>query len=149
MGKFRGNQEFDCMTYGHLYLARFRKDDKESVMGPKVSVCRKGDDIFLSIEGEFNNESSQELLSIVRQLLITSLKCAAPGSQVTYSLKTHGKVNLEKMAQFHQVINDQPCCPGICEEPKERQEQRSRPIEDEPANSRPRNGLILIKGGAF
>lgn len=118
-------------------------------MGPKVSVCRKGDDIFLSIEGEFNNESSKELLSILRQLLMTSLKCASPGSQVTYSLKTRGKVNLEKLTQLHQVINDQPCCPGICTELKERREPRSRPLQEGSPDSLPRNGLILIKGGAL
>ncbi len=134
------------MPYGHLYYARF---GKERIMGPKVSVHRKSDDIFLSIEGEFDRESSQELLSIIRQVLLTSLKCTAPGSKLTYSLKIRGKINPEKIAQFHQVINDQPYCPGSCEEPKERQEQRSWPLQEESSNSRPRNGLILIKGGAF
>jgi hypothetical protein len=118
-------------------------------MRPKVSVCRKGEDVFLSIEGEFDHESSQELLSIMRQFLMTSLKCAAPGSKLTYSLKTRGRVNLEKIAQFHEVINAQPCCPGIGEEPKELTEQTSGLNKEESPPSRPRNGLILIKGGAF
>jgi hypothetical protein len=134
------------MPYGHLYHAHF---SKERVMGPKVSVCRKGDDIFLSIEGDFTDESSQELLSTMRQLITTSLKCAAPGSRVSYSLKTRGKVNLEKIAEFHHVINDQSCYPGICEEPMEKQDQNPRPLQEESSNSQARNGLILIKGGAL
>jgi hypothetical protein len=119
-------------------------------MGPKVSVRRKGSDIFLAIEGEFDHTSSQELLSIMRQLLLTSLKCATPGSKLTYSFKTRGQVNLEKIAQFQQLLNDQPCCcPGIGEAPQELPEERSSLNKEESPASRPHNGLILIKGGAF
>ncbi len=67
-------------------------------MEPKVSVHRKGESIYLSITGEIQDEPSAELLSVVRQLFQTSLKCAAPGSRVTYWLKTRGTLNLEKLA---------------------------------------------------
>jgi hypothetical protein len=118
-------------------------------MGPRVSVCRKGEHIYLTIEGEFNYESSRELLAVVRQLLMTSLKCATPNSPVTYCLKTRGKVDLEKIAHFQKVIDDRPCCSEVCEDPKVGQEQGVVPLKEESLKRRPRNGLTLVKGGAF
>ena len=118
-------------------------------MGPRVSVRRKGENIYLTIEGEFNYESSRELLAVVQQLLMTSLKCAMPGSQVTYCLKTRGKVDLEKIAHFQKVINDQPCCSEVCENTKAAQKQGVVPFQGESLRCRPRGGLILIKGGAL
>ena len=64
-------------------------------MEPKVSVCRKGESIYLTVMGQIDDHSSYELLAVVRQLLQTSLKCAAPGSQVTYWLKTRSSVTPE------------------------------------------------------
>ena len=65
-------------------------------MGPTVSVCRKGDDLYLTLEGDFNHTSSQQLLQSLRKLMMTSLKCAAPDSPVAFSFKTHGKVERKK-----------------------------------------------------
>jgi hypothetical protein len=145
--KNRSKQGLHCLIYGHLYRTRPSADDKENIMGPRISVYRKGDDIFVTIEGDFNNESSQELVWVVRQMLKTSLQCAAPGSQVTYSLKTHSKVDLEKMAQFQQLTNDQPNHHGACEDTNESQEKGSRPVQGTTPNRRSHNGLILVKGG--
>jgi hypothetical protein len=69
-------------------------DDKESVMGPTISVCRKGSDVYLTLAGNFQTTSSQQMLQALRQLVMTMLKCTAPESPVAYSFKTHGKVNL-------------------------------------------------------
>ena len=69
---------------------------KESVMKPTVSVCRKGDDLYLTLEGDFNHISSQELLQALRKLVGTSLKCFAADSPVAFSFKTHGKVDHKK-----------------------------------------------------
>jgi hypothetical protein len=118
-------------------------------MAPRISVCRKGDDIFLTIEGGFTDESFQELLLAVRQLLMTSLKCATPGSQVTFSLKTRGKVDLEKMFHFRHIINDQPCRRDACGDTPEGQAQGVVTFQEEPPQRQPRNGLILVKGGAL
>jgi hypothetical protein len=69
---------------------------KESVMEPTVSVCRKGEDLYLTLEGDFNHISSQQLLQALRKLVGTSLKCFAADSPVAFTFKTHGKVDLKK-----------------------------------------------------
>jgi hypothetical protein len=70
--------------------------EKESVMKPTISVCRKGDDLYLTLEGDFNHISSQQLLQALRKLVGTSLKCFDADSPVAFSFKTHGKVDLKK-----------------------------------------------------
>ncbi len=65
-------------------------------MRPTVSVCRKGEDLYLTLEGDFNHISSQQLLQALRKLVATSLKCFAPDSPVAFSFKTHGKVGPTK-----------------------------------------------------
>ena len=102
-------------------------------MGPRVSVCRKGENIFLTIEGDINSESSQELLAVVQQLMNTLMKCAAPETRVNYRLKTRATVNLDKIAQFQEAIAEQPASPEF----------------DGKAKLRGRNGLPLVKGGAL
>jgi len=69
--------------------------DKEGVMGPTISVCRKGDEVYLTLEGDFHNSSSQLMLQALRKLMTTMLKCTAPESPVAYSFKTRCKVNLK------------------------------------------------------
>lgn len=70
--------------------------DKEIVMKPTVSVCRKGDDLYLTLEGDFDHISSQQLLQALRKLVGTSLKCFDADSPVAFSFKTHGKVDHKK-----------------------------------------------------
>jgi hypothetical protein len=118
-------------------------------MGPRVSVRRKGENIYLTIEGEFNYESSRELLAVVKQLLMTSLKCATPDSPVTYCLKTRGHVDLEKIAHFQKTIDDQPRGGELSEDTKVGQEQGAAPLKGEFLKHRFRGRLILVKGGAF
>ena len=65
-------------------------------MGPTVSVCRKGEDLYLTLEGDFNHISSQQLLQALRKLVSTSLKCFAPDSPAAFTFKTHGKVDPKK-----------------------------------------------------
>jgi hypothetical protein len=71
---------------------------KESVMKPTVSVCRKGEDLYLTLEGNFDQISSQQLLQALRKLVMTSLKCFAADSPVAFTFKTHGKVDPKKTA---------------------------------------------------
>lgn len=71
---------------------------KESIMTPTVSVCRKGDDLYLALEGDFDRISSQQLFQVLSKLVRISLKCYTADSPVVFSFKTHGKVNLKKMA---------------------------------------------------
>jgi hypothetical protein len=72
--------------------------EKESVMRPTVSVCRKGENLYLTLEGDFNQISSQQLLQALRKLVTTSLKCFAADSPVAFTFKTHGKVDHKKTA---------------------------------------------------
>lgn len=65
-------------------------------MEPTISVCRKGDDLYLTLEGDFNHISSQQLLQALRKLVGTSLKCFAADSPAAFSFKTHGKVDRKK-----------------------------------------------------
>ena len=65
-------------------------------MRPTVSVCRKGDNLYLTLEGDFNHISSQQLMQALRKLVGTSLKCFAANSPVAFSFKTRGKVDHEK-----------------------------------------------------
>ncbi len=118
-------------------------------MAPRISVCRKGDDIFLTVKGDFTDESFQELLLVVRQLLLTSLKCATPGSQVAFNLKTRGKVDIEKMVQVQHLINDQTCRLDACLDTPERREPGAVTPQEESPQRQPRNGLTLVKGGAL
>lgn len=68
-------------------------------MTPTVSVCRKGDELYLTLQGDFNQISSQELFQIMRRLVITSLKCYTADCPVAFIFKTHGKVNQQKKGQ--------------------------------------------------
>ncbi len=72
---------------------KHRKDNKESAMEPTISVYRKGDDIYLTLEGILNVTSSQQLFQALRRVVMTSLKCAAPEAKVAFSFKTHSKVD--------------------------------------------------------
>jgi hypothetical protein len=65
-------------------------------MKPTISVCRKGDDLYLTLEGDFNHISSQQLLQALRKLVGTSLKCFDADSPVAFSFRTHGKVDHKK-----------------------------------------------------
>jgi hypothetical protein len=73
--------------------------EKEKVMRPTVSVCRKGENLYLTLEGDFNQISSQQLLQALRKLVTTSLKCFAADSPVAFTFKTHGKVDYKKTGQ--------------------------------------------------
>jgi hypothetical protein len=65
-------------------------------MVPTVSVCRKGDNLYLTLEGDFNHISSQQLMQTLRKLVGTSLKCFTDDSPVAFTFKTHGKVDFKK-----------------------------------------------------
>jgi hypothetical protein len=70
--------------------------EKESVMKPTVSVCRKGENLYLTLEGDLDQISSQQLLEALRKLVMTSRKCFPVDSPVVFTFKTHGKVDINK-----------------------------------------------------
>ncbi len=65
-------------------------------MEPTISVCRKGEEVYLTLEGDFDNTSSPQMLQALQRLVATTLRCAAPDSPVAYSFKTRGRVNIKK-----------------------------------------------------
>jgi hypothetical protein len=75
-------------------------------MGSTISVCRKGNDLFLTLEGNFNNHSCQDMIDALRKVVMTSLKCAPPDTKVNFTFKTHGKVDFMKTVQAHQGASD-------------------------------------------
>jgi hypothetical protein len=85
---------------GEMQLFRSLKaapeHQKESVMEPTVSVQRRGDDLSLILQGDFNQMSSQQLLQSLRKLVAMSLKCFAADCPVVFTFKTYGKVDLKK-----------------------------------------------------
>ena len=65
-------------------------------MEPTVSVHRKGDDLSLILQGDFNHMSSQQLLQALRKLVAMSLKCFAADCPAVFTFKTFGKIDLKK-----------------------------------------------------
>lgn len=82
----------------NFIIAAVPGHEKESVMRPTVSVCRKGDDLYLTLEGDFNHISSQQLLQALKKLVATSLKCFADDCPSAFTFKTYGKVDRKKTA---------------------------------------------------
>lgn len=71
-------------------------------MALTISVNRKGEDLFFTMEGDFNDHSSQEVIDALKKLVMTLLKCAAPASQVVYTFKTRSKVDLKEAVRLNQ-----------------------------------------------
>ena len=65
-------------------------------MGPMISVCRKGDNVYLTLEGSFNNNSFQQMFQALKNMVMSSLEFSPPDAKVAFTFKTHGKVSLEK-----------------------------------------------------
>lgn len=65
-------------------------------MGPMISVCRKGDSVYLTLEGSFNTDSFHQMLQALKRMVMSTLEFSPPDSKVAFTFKTHGKVNLEK-----------------------------------------------------
>jgi len=66
-------------------------------MEPTISVYRKGDDLYIKLEGVLNGNSSQQLFQILKNMAMTSLKCSPPESQVAFAFHTCGKVDIKKL----------------------------------------------------
>ncbi len=64
--------------------------------GPKISVCRKGDKVYLKLMGDISINSSEELLHAVKKMVQASLKFSTPGSKVSCTFKTQARVNFGK-----------------------------------------------------
>jgi hypothetical protein len=65
---------------------------------PKISVCRKGDKVYLKLMGDFSSNSFEELLHAVTKMVQASLKFSIPGSKVSCTFKTRAKVSFGALA---------------------------------------------------
>jgi hypothetical protein len=65
-------------------------------MEPQISICRKRENLYLKLKGNFNQASCEEILHTVKKLLITSLQISSPDTQVFFTFQTHAKVALAK-----------------------------------------------------
>jgi hypothetical protein len=63
-------------------------------MEPKISVCRKGDNVYLKLMGSVGMQTSSDLLHAVKKMVLASLKYSTPGSKVFCSFKARATVNL-------------------------------------------------------
>jgi hypothetical protein len=65
-------------------------------MEPTVSVHRKGDDLCLILQGDFNHITSQQVFLALKKLVETSRKCFSADCPSSFTFKTYGKVDLKK-----------------------------------------------------
>jgi hypothetical protein len=76
-------------------------------MGPKISVCRKKDEVYLKLMGNVSPGTALELLSILENLLMASLRFSSPDSPVGFTFRTHTKVDLARKTQAPAVLPSQ------------------------------------------
>ncbi len=63
-------------------------------MIPDITVCRKGEEVYLKLMGNFNTASSTELLRALKKLVMASLEFSPPDAKVSFTFTAHGKVDL-------------------------------------------------------
>ncbi len=61
-------------------------------MAPELSICRKRENLYIKLSGDFNQTSSEEILSAVKKLVITALQISSPEATVAFTFQTHAKV---------------------------------------------------------
>ena len=71
-------------------------------MGSTISVNRKGADLFFTLEGNFNDNSCQELVDALKNLVMTLLKCTAPASQWPIPLKPAARWYIKETVRDNQ-----------------------------------------------
>ena len=65
-------------------------------MQAQISICRKRENLYLKLTGNFNETSSGEILQALQKLLISSLQISSPEAQVLFTFQTHAKVDLRQ-----------------------------------------------------
>ena len=65
-------------------------------MQPQISICRKRENLYLKLKGNFNQTSSAEILQAVKNLVIASLQISSPNDQICFTFQTHAKVDMPK-----------------------------------------------------
>ncbi len=68
-------------------------------MGPKISVCRKRDEVYLKLMGSVSTGTAGELLSILENLVMASLKFSSPDFPVGFTFRTRTRVDLARKGE--------------------------------------------------
>jgi len=61
-------------------------------MASELSICRKRENLYIKLTGDFNQNSSEEILSAVKKLVITALQISSPEATVAFTFQTRAKV---------------------------------------------------------
>ena len=64
----------------------------------KISVHRKKDNVYLKLDGDYNDASASELLQALEKIVLGSLKFSTPGSPALFSFSTRSQVNPANMS---------------------------------------------------
>ncbi|MGO9621712.1 MAG: hypothetical protein ACLPT6_09940 [Desulfobaccales bacterium] len=57
-----------------------------------ISICRKRENLYLKLKGNFNRGDSEEILGAVQKLVGVSLQSSSPNTQVFFTFQTHAKI---------------------------------------------------------
>ena len=61
-------------------------------MQPQLSICRKRENLYLKLQGNLTETSSEEILHAVKKLVLTCLQFSSPEAQVVFTFQTHARV---------------------------------------------------------
>ena len=65
-------------------------------MQPQISICRKRENLYLKLRGNFNGSDSEKILRAVQRLVDLSLQISSPSTQVIFTFQTHAKIKCSK-----------------------------------------------------
>ena len=54
-------------------------------MQPRISICRKRENLYLKLRGNFNRSDWEEVLGAVQRLVDVSLQSSSPNTQVFFT----------------------------------------------------------------
>ncbi len=65
-------------------------------MEARISICRRRENFFLKLKGNFNRRDSEEILEAMRRLVGVSLKSSSNNTQVFFTLQIHAQIAAPK-----------------------------------------------------
>ncbi len=61
-------------------------------MEARISICRRRENLYLKLKGNFNRSDSEEILRAVRRLVGISLQSSSPNTQVFFTFQTLARI---------------------------------------------------------
>ncbi len=65
-------------------------------MQPEISICRKRENVYLKLKGDFNETSSEDLLDALKKLMSATLQITPPKAKVLFLFQTQATVDWPK-----------------------------------------------------